>query len=76
MFGIIRAERAPALKGKLLAVYGKIPPDSVALMNVSNPLMRVQRVQRSRRAVLGEIAGGGQGYHSHVGYSLGNRSRV
>ncbi|WFS25020.1 MULTISPECIES: hypothetical protein [Rhizobium] len=68
MFRIVGAERARALNGELLTVNSRIVPDNMALMDVVNPLVRVQLLQHLRRAV----AGGGQSYHSHVAYSSSN----
>nr|WP_257625699.1 hypothetical protein [Rhizobium sp. L51/94] len=76
MFRIVGAERARALNGKLLTVNSKILPDNMALMDVANPLVRVQLLKHLRRAVAGEIAGGGQSYHSHVAYSSSNHRGV
>nr|WP_246697299.1 hypothetical protein [Rhizobium sp. G21] len=53
MFGIVGAEGAAAFQGDLLALDREIPADRVALMDVADPLVALQIVQRSRRAAPG-----------------------
>ena len=59
MFGVIRAERSPAVDRDLPAVYVETPPDDIALVDIADTLVVAQFVQRLRRAVLCKIAGGG-----------------
>src|SRR5947207_6147 len=72
MLGVVGAERSRTVDRDLPAVYVETPPDDIPLVDIADALVGAQFVQRLRRAVLGKIAGGGQGYHPHVADAPGD----